>query len=142
MLLLLGVGFAIEPGQDSQWLLAICSYICFFTGVPACAGRMIFKSRIKTQHLRVATFIFIPLLTLGADLIQYFLKSKALFATDYTVYHVLNPFRTLSNWRGVENLGWDLLVFVMGISGLLSYVLLIRMGQHETRNASILHTSN
>lgn len=142
MLLLLGIGFAIAPGEDFQWLLAICSYICFFTGVPAFVGRMILKSRMKTQHLRAITFMFIPLVTLGADFIQYFVKSRALFAVDYSIYHVLNPFRTLSNWRGVENLGWDIFVFALGIFGLLSYVLLIRMGQHETRNASILHTSN
>jgi hypothetical protein len=145
MVLLLGIGAWLAAvstsSSDFLWLLAICSYICFFTGVPACAGRMIFKSRIKTPHLRVATLVFIPLVILSADLLQYFLKSKSIFA-DYSIYHLLNPFRTLGNWRGVENLGWDLHVFAMGIIGLLSYVLLIRMGQHETRNASILHTSN
>ena len=63
MLLLLGIGFAltaVTPGSDFRWLLAICGYICFFTGVPACAGRLIFKSRLRTPHLRVGTFVFIP----------------------------------------------------------------------------------
>jgi hypothetical protein len=145
MVLLLGIGAWLSAvsrsGADFRWLLGVCSYICFFTGVPACAGRMIFKSRVKTPHLRVATLVFIPLVILSADLLQYFLKSKSLFS-DYTAYHLLNPFRTLGNWRLVESLGWDLHVYAMGIIGLLSYILLIRMGQHETRNASILHTSN
>lgn len=142
MLVLLGVGLALSPGPDFRWLLGICSYICFFTGVPACAGRLFLKSSFKTTHLRVATFVFIPVVILSADVLQYFLKSKSLFSLDYSPYHVLNPFRTLSNWTGIENLGWDLPVFVMGLIGLLCYVLLIRIGQHETRNASALHTSN
>jgi hypothetical protein len=146
MVIILGIGAWLAAvstlSSDFRWLLAICGYVCFFTGVPACAGRMIFKARVKTPHLRVATLVFIPLVMLSADLIQYFLKSKTIFGNDFSIFHVLSPFRTLSSWRGVENLGWDLHVFAMGVIGLLSYVLLIRMGQHETTNASILHTSN
>jgi len=144
MIVFLGIGAALTPvsSPDFRWLLAICSYICFFTGVPACAGRLLLKSRLKTAHLRVATLIFIPIVVLSADFLQYFLKSKTILAPDYSPYHVLNPFRTLDSWQGVENFGWDLRVFWMGIIGLICYVLLIRMGQHETRNASILHTSN
>jgi hypothetical protein len=144
MLLFLGIGAALTTvsSSDFRWLLAICSYICFFTGVPACAGRLILKSHFKTAHLRVATLVFIPMVILSADFLQYFLKSKSILAPDYSPYHVLNPFLTLGNWRGVENFGWDLQVFSMGILGLCCYVLLIRIGQHETRNASTLHTSH
>ena len=142
MVLLLAAGAPIGTRSDIQWLFAICCYISFFTGVPAFLGRYLLKSRLKTQHLRVGLCVFIPLVILSADFIQYFLKSKALFALDYSPYHILNPFRTLSNWDGVQNLGWDIYVFILGIIGLLSYVFLIRLGQHETRYASILHTSN
>src|SRR6185436_5466659 len=74
MVLLLGIGAALASGSgtnsDFTWLLAICGYICFFTGVPACAGRIILKSHFKTAHLRVAAFVFIPVVVLSADLLQ------------------------------------------------------------------------
>lgn len=144
MLLLLGIGATLTPltGSEFTWLLGICSYICFFSGVPACLGRLILKSRVRAAHLRVGTLVFSPVLMISADLLQYFLKPEPLFQGGYTAYHILNPFRTLSNWASVETAGWDLPVFLMGMIGLLAYILLIRIGQHETRNASILHTSN
>jgi hypothetical protein len=103
---------------------------------------MFLQSRLKTTQLRIATVVFIPLVIFFADFLQYFLKSTELFAVDYSPYHILNPFRTLSNWAGIENLGWDIRVYLMGIIGFFSYVLLIRIGQHETRNATALHTTN
>jgi hypothetical protein len=144
MLLLLVVGgAAATPGSsDFPMLLALCGYICFFSGVPAFLGRYFLKSRLKTAHLRVGTFVFIPLVMLSADILQYFLKSRNLFAADFSPFHVLNPFRTLNNWDSVVSQGWDLSVFVMGIIGLACYVFLIRIGQQETENASALHTSN
>ncbi len=144
ILLLLGLGAFLTKtsSPDFRWLLALCGYICFFSGVPALVGRMIWKARVSTSYLRVGTLVFIPVVILSADFLQYFLKSKNTLALDYSPYHVLNPFRTLSNWREVESMGWDLRVFLMGVIGFLCYVLLIRIGQHETRNASILHTSN
>jgi len=142
VLLVVGGATATPGGSDFQWLLAVCSYICFFTGVPAFLGRYALKSRLKTPHLRVGTVVFIPLIILSADFLQYFLRSKNLFSADFSPYHVLNPFRTLGNWASVTSQGWDLRVFVMGIIGLACYVFLIRIGQQETENASALHTSN
>jgi hypothetical protein len=142
LLLIAGGAAAIAGSPDFQWLLAICSYICFFTGVPAFVGRYVLKSRLKTAHLRAATVVFIPFVILTADFLQYLFKSKNVFASDFSPYHVLNPFRTLGTWPRVVSQGWDAHVFVMGMIGLGCYVCLIRIGQQETENASTLHTSN
>ena len=144
MALLLGIGgiLATFGSSDFLWLLGICSYICFFSGVPAFLGRYVLKTRLKTAHLRVGTLVFIPLVILSADFLQYWLKSTNVISRDYAPYHVLNPFRTLANWAAVTSVGWDLRVYVMGLIGLTCYVFLIRIGQHETKHASVLHTSN
>jgi hypothetical protein len=142
MALLIGIGAFLSKGggSDFQWLLGACSYILFFSGVPACLGRMIFKSRINATRLRVATFIFFPIVMLSADILQYFLKWPLLnIAGTFSPFHVLNPIRALANWTDIASIGFDWWVFIMGIIGFYSYYVLIRIGQQETKNGSILH---
>jgi hypothetical protein len=141
MIVLLVVGGGIVPigGADFRWLIATCGYVCFFSGVPAYFGRSIMKARAKSSHLRAFTFIFLPVVTVSADLLQYFFKTDDMIVNGtYSFYHILNPFRTLANWGEVESGLWDPYVYFIGIIGVVSYVMLIRIGHRETRNASIL----
>jgi hypothetical protein len=140
--ILLGIGVFLSPvgSRDFQWLLGVCSYIAFFSGVPACLGRLILKSRVNSTKLRVATFIFFPIVMLTAELLQYFFKWPLLnIAGTFSAFHVLNPFRALDNWTDLAGIGFDWWVFIMGIVGFYAYYVLIRIGQQETKNASILH---
>jgi hypothetical protein len=140
--ILLGVGAILTrvSSRDFQWLLGCCSYIVFFSGVPACLGRLFFKSYMNANRLRVGVFIFFPVVMLSADLLQYFLKLPLLkIAGTFSPLHVVNPFRALYNWVDIANLGLDWWVYIMGVIGLYSYYVLIRIGQQETKNATILH---
>jgi hypothetical protein len=79
---------------------------------------------------------------LSADILQYFLKLPLLnIAGTFSPFHVLNPIRALDNWTDIASIGFDWWVFIMGIIGLYSYYVLIRIGQQETKNASILHAA-
>jgi hypothetical protein len=142
MAMLLGIGAFLSPvgSRDFQWLVGAVSYIAFFSGVPACVARLVLKSRVNSTRLRVATFVFFPVVMITADLLQYFFKLPLLnIAGTFSAFHVLNPFRALANWADLAGIGFDWWVFLMGIIGFYSYYILIRIGQQETKNATILH---
>src|SRR5437867_1165157 len=110
MALFLIAGWSLaSTSADLRWLLAICGYTCFFTGVPACAGRLLAPVRATADYLRVAGLLFFPVMSLFADLLYYLLTPSHIFDGVYSVYHVLNPFRTLANWTVVERNHWDFL---------------------------------
>jgi hypothetical protein len=95
---------------------------------------------MNANRLRVGVFIFFPVVMLSADLLQYFLKLPLLkIAGTFSPLHVVNPFRALYNWVDIASLGLDWWVYIMGVIGLYSYYVLIRIGQQETKNATILH---
>ena len=62
MLVLLVIGFRIGHGSASSvWLLAMCGYICFFTGSSdrSFSVRM-FENSIRTAYLRAVLLLFFP----------------------------------------------------------------------------------
>ena len=136
MALLLAIGWTLDRGEDVRWLLAICSYVCFFSGVPTVILRRIFKSRTRTAYLRACILLFIPLVGILADLLQYLWTPSVVFDGTFSGYHILNPFRALANWRQIETLGWQWRPMVMGAIGLLAYLELCRMGRREDKHAA------
>lgn len=128
-----------STAAEFRWLLMICCYICFFTGVPTWLGRRLAPGRARPAYLRVAAFLFFPALMLSADLLTYFLSSSGVFDGSYSIYHLVNPFRTLSNWPLVESNQWHFIVLGLGLIGLVSYLGLIRMGESANDNAGSAH---
>jgi hypothetical protein len=136
MVILVSLGWPIATGPDFRLLLATCSYILFFTGVPAAILRRMFGDNIRTAYVRASLLLFFPIVGVSADIFQYFLSPTRVFDGTFSAYHMLNPFRSLTNWNQVEALGWQSWPLVLGLAGLLSYLDLYRMGWLEDRNAA------
>jgi hypothetical protein len=135
MFVVLTIAFLSSPGLDFRWALATCGYICFFTGIPTIILRRMFQSKIRTAHVRAAILLFFPIVAIQADLIQYFFSPGPIFEA-FSVFHILNPFRTLSNWSQIETQGWFLGPLLMGLVGLIAYLELYRMGRREDKHAA------
>jgi hypothetical protein len=136
MLILLTIGWKLGTNSEFLWLLAVCGYICFFSGVPTLVSRRVFKTRLRTAYLRAFILLFFPLVAVSADLFQYFVVPSRVFDGTFSAYHIVNPFRTLGNWTQVESAGWAWGPMVMGVIGLIAYLELYRMGQREDKHAA------
>ena len=137
MLLLLTIGlFLAGPGLTFRWLLAVCGYICFFSGVPTVIIRQMARNGIRTAYVRAGILLFFPIVGISADFFQYFLAPSRVFDGTFSAYHVLNPFRALANWQKVEEQGWVWGPFIMGLAGLFAYLSLYRMGRREDKHAA------
>jgi len=136
MVILLTIGASLNTGSQFRWLLAICGYICFFTGVPTVIFRHMFGNGIRTAYVRAGILLFLPIVAISADLFQYFLVPSRIFDGTFSAYHVLNPFRALANWQEVENQGWHWGPLIMGLAGLIAYLDLYRMGQRQDKHAT------
>jgi hypothetical protein len=133
MALLLAVAWLLRPTWPSlRWFLALCGYICFFTGAPALALRLVLPARVASFQLRVAVLALLPAALVLPDIIYYVLWQPAVFDLKYSARHLLNPIRTLANWTAVEANGWLELPLMWGVTGLLAYLGLIRMGMRMT----------
>ena len=136
MLFFLAAGLTIYVPDMFSALVAICAYICFFTGVPTVVMRHIFKSRARTAYLRAGILLFFPIVAISADLLLSFLTPGLIFNGSYSAYHILNPFRTLANWSYIQAQGWVWRPMFMGLIGLIAYLELFRMGRREDKNAA------
>jgi hypothetical protein len=113
-----------------SYVLATCAYICFFTGLPAGALRLL-RPYASSFLLRVIVIVMLPVATLLPDIIVY-MWDPATFNDQYSARHVLNPFWTLSNWYLAEaRLSFEVLT-AMGLVGLLGYALLFSIGRRMT----------
>jgi hypothetical protein len=130
--LLLGAAWLLQPTWEIwYWLQAICGYILFFTGVPIAAFRLMRPSQAVSFQLRVAVLVLIPIVMLLPDIFFYMLQ-PADFDMTFSARHLLDPFRTLGNWRTVDQQYGFTVPFAVGLIGLLAYVLLIRVGMRMT----------
>jgi hypothetical protein len=136
MIVLLVIGVSIGTAQEFRWLLALCGYICFFSGVPTAIFRHMFGNAIRTAYVRAGILLFFPIVGISADLFQYFLAPDRIFDGTFSAYHVLNPFRALANWQRIEGQGWEWWPFIMGLAGLIAYLDLYRMGRREDKHAA------
>ena len=130
MALFLGFAKLFGP-SDSQfrWLLAICGYILFFTGVPTALMRALRPARIESLKVRVVILVGVPAALVLPDLLFYLLWRPEVLNLQYGARHLINPIRTLSrNWGLVESQGWVVIPLLVGLTGLLSYGVLIQLG--------------
>jgi hypothetical protein len=127
MVLLLIAGWVIDGGRIG-WLMAVCGYICFFTGVPTAVFRWL-RPTARSFHLRVAVLVFLAASMLLPDILYYVILRPESFDFDFARRHLSNPVRALANWPDVAYGGWFAEPVVMGVLGLLSYVALIVMGR-------------
>ena len=118
--------------SDARWLLAICGYICFFSGVPTLALRALKPLGVRTLYVRVAVLLLLPASMLLPDLVYYVLWRPEVLDLAYSARHLLNPIRTLSNWDVVETHYWHGVPSLLGFAGLLSYFALLEMGRRMT----------
>ena len=130
MALLVMAGWLLEPTWPSfRWLLAICAYICFFTGVPTAVFRLKRPARAASFHLRVAVLLLLPVAMTVPDILYYMVGQPEVFDFKYGARHLVHPFRTLANWNVVEvNHGLSI-PFALGMTGLLAYLTLVHMGR-------------
>jgi hypothetical protein len=128
-LLIVAAGFFQPTPADFRWLVAICAYILFFTGVPAFSLRVLAPARLTAFKLRVAILVFVALLVLLPDLVHYVLVRPDVLDLTFSSRHLVNPFRTLDNWRAVEGQQWLTGPFTMGMIGALAYLWLMVLGR-------------
>jgi len=136
MLVMLGIGWSLSTASSFRWLVAICCYVLFFTGVPTVVLRRVFPNRFRSAHLRAAVLLFAAVAGFGANVVQYVMQPKLVFNLTFSPYHIMNPFQTLGNWDSVEHLGWQYRPMILGVIGLLMYLDLYRMGRREDKRAA------
>jgi len=133
MALLLTAAWLLRPtGPSLGWFLAMCGYICVFTGVPALAFRFVSPAGVASFQLRVVVLVLLPLAMILPDIIYYVLWQPAVFDLKYSGRHLLNPIRTLANWSLVETQHGFAIPIFLGLIGLLAYLALIHMGSRMT----------
>jgi hypothetical protein len=120
------------PAMRLRWLVAMCAYICLFTGVPTLLFRLARPARPASLPLRAGLLLVLSLSLLLPDIIYFVLWPPDVLEFKYAARHVINPFRTLANWESVEANGWLWLPTLLGLSGLASYWLLIQTGRRLT----------
>ena len=120
------------PAMRLRWLVAICAYICLFTGVPTLLFRLARPARPASLPLRAGLLLVLSLSLLLPDIIYFVLWPPDVLELKYAARHVINPFRTLANWESVEANGWLWLPTLLGLNGLASYWLLIQTGRRMT----------
>ena len=136
MALFVIVGMMLTPDpQVLHWLVAICGYICFFTGVPTYVARRAGPGRFRAAQLRVLAFLVFPVVMLLPDILYYLATRSSFFASEYSLRHVLNPLRTLSNWYVVEQNQWYIPALLLGLVGFASYLALMKLGQRANAGA-------
>jgi hypothetical protein len=131
-LLYLALAVFPETATDRRWLLAVCGYICFFTGVPVLAFWRIAPARVTPLRLRVTVLVTLAASMVLPDIVHYAVMRPEVLDVTYSGRHLLNPLRTISNWSTVEAQGWVAIPFLIGLTGLMAHVELIRMGARAT----------
>jgi hypothetical protein len=133
MAVLLLVAWRLDPsGSNLRWFLAMCGYICFFTGVPTVVVRSRRPAGAASLQLRVAVLVLLPVSLLLPDIIYYVLWQPDVLDLAFGARHLFNPIRTLANWSFVESLHWFSAPLSMGLTGLLAYLALFHLGTRMT----------
>jgi hypothetical protein len=132
MALLLAAATVFQPGGRSlRWIAAICGYICLFTGVPTAIYRTIRPRSAASLKFRVAVLTLLPFaaaMTLP-DLLYYVLWQPEVLNLSFSARHLFNPLRTLANWNSVEANEWTAVPLFLGLTGVLSYGVVIYVGK-------------
>jgi hypothetical protein len=136
MAIMLGAARLLDSSSPPLWFfVAACGYICFYTGVPVAAFRLMRPSDAASFPLRVAVLVLLPLAILLPDILAY-MANPAGFDGDFSARHLLNPFRTLASHRLVEERYGFSPLAAMGLTGLLAYATLIHLGMRMTARSA------
>jgi hypothetical protein len=128
MACLLLVGWALRADEFMvTWFLGACGYILFFTGVHVAVFRAVRPHDATSFRLRVATLVLLAISVVVPDLLAYMLWQRDGLDLTFSVRHLVNPFRTLANFRFVQD-SYSPLPAVIGVVGVLAYLVLIRIG--------------
>jgi hypothetical protein len=143
MAILLAAVSILKPSSGLSWFLAVCGYICFFSGVPVAAFRLVRPAEEASFHLRVAILLTLPVAMLLPDILHYMLWRPEFFDIRFASRHLVSPFRALSNWRLVETQHGFAIPRGLGLAGLLAYLVLIHAGTRVRGEAAAAdrHTS-
>jgi len=120
------------PAMRLRWLVAICAYICLFTGVPTLVFRILQPARPGSVPLRAGLLLLLALSLLLPDIIYYLFWQPDVLGLNFGARHLINPFRALANWETVETNGWLWVPTLLGLNGVASYGLLIQLGRRTT----------
>ena len=133
MVVLVLLAWRLDPDwANLRWFLAICGYICFFTGVPAIVFRARRPASEASLPLRVAILLLLPISMLLPDIIDYAVRQPEVLDLSFASRHLVNPIRTLANWRFVEGYHRFSVPLALGLTGLLAYLALIHLGTRMT----------
>jgi len=122
--------------REVGWVVAACGYICFFTGVPAVVLRVV-RPRVSAFYIRIAILVLLSASLVLPDVIYYIVAQPDTFSLAYSFRHLLNPLRTMANWRSVEYLHLYLVPAIVGAIGVLTYARLMVMNHRTSRTAPI-----
>jgi hypothetical protein len=111
---------------DLRWLLAVCGYLCFFTGVPTVLWRLLVPARASALKLRLTVFVLVAVSTVLPDIVHYAVMRPDALDLSFAWRHLFNPLRTLANWGIVESNHWLGVPTAIGLIGLVAYGVLIR----------------
>jgi hypothetical protein len=133
MAILLTAAWLLQPAWlQVRWLLGICGYICFFTGVPTIALRLLRPSPGASFRLRVALLLLLALAMVTPDIVHYVAWQPDVLDLRFSARHLINPIRTPANWTHVEARQWLSVPLLLGLVGLVSYGALIHLGTSMT----------
>jgi hypothetical protein len=136
MAMLAAVGtLCLQTAGARHQLLAACGYICFFTGVPVLAFWRFAPARVTPFNLRLTIVCSVTTSLILPDLIHYVIFQPEVLDIRFSLRHLINPVLTIRSWDLVEARGWIAIPFAIGLTGLLAYVELIRVGARVTSRA-------
>jgi len=122
--------------REVGWVVAACGYICFFTGVAAVLLRVL-RPRIHAFYLRIAILVLLSASMVLPDVFYYIVASTDDFNLFYSSRHLVNPLRTIANWRLVEMRGAYAMPVIIGAIGVLTYARLMMMNRRTSRTDPI-----
>jgi hypothetical protein len=122
--------------RDAGWVVAACGYICFCTGVPAVVLRSA-RPRIQAFYIRIAILVLVSASLVLPDVLYYVVAQPDAFSLAYDNRHLLNPFRTVANWRVVEMRTLYAVPAIVGVIGVLTYARLMIMNRRASRTVSV-----
>lgn len=126
VLLIAVVRYLSVPGVG--WVAAACGYICFVTGVPAVVLRWA-RPRLPAFYLRIAILVVVSASLVIPDVLYYLVAAPDEFSLAYSNRHLLNPLRTIANWRLVELRELYTVPAILGAIGVMAYARLIVMNR-------------
>ena len=123
--------------RDVGWVVAACGYICFFTGAPAVLLRWAAAAHPRVLHPDWRSWCSSRRHWCSRTCSITSSRSRICSASLYPNRHLLNPLRTIANWRLVETSDLYLVPVIVGVMGVLTYATLMVMNRRTSRTAPI-----